>query len=346
MQDSRHAAPRRASHSWFLGLLIACVPALASAGLGLQRVIPLPGVRGEIGGMALDKARQRLFVAVTGSDALLVVDLGSSALSGKLWDLDRPRSVAYLPARRRIAISNYGDGELELYDADKLTPEGSVTFGGDADGLVSDDSSARIYFGYGKGHTSGIGIVNDDGRPLMQLPLDSHPAGLALDTNSDRLYVNLPASRKIAVFDGASGRRLATWNLNSGSGSNYAMALDAAGDRLFVATRAPDRVLVLDTRSGRVLQSLVTPGDVASLTYNPAGRELYAASGGGKVVAYLDSHDGQLMENGEIRTARGARTALFDQDGGRYFLAVPATRLGVAEIRVYLATPAIAIGKP
>ena len=331
---------------WVLGLVFLCSPALASAGLGLHRVIPLPGVRGEFGGMALDKAHQRLFVSVTGRDALLAVDLGSGALTSEISDLDYPRSVAYLPASRRIAISNYGSGELDFYDAVSLEPDGSITFGGEAGSLVNDDASGRIYFGYGKGHASGIGIVNGSGRPLMQLPLDSHPAGLVLDADSGRLYVNLPASREIAVFDVTNGRRLATWELGVRSGANHVIALDAAGNRLFVATRSPGRLLVLDARSGRVLQSLLAPGDVGSLSYNAVGRELYAADGVGKVVTYRDSRKARLVESGEIRTARGARTALFDPDSGRYFLAVPARRHGVAEIRVYLAAPANTGGQP
>ena len=346
MQDSRLAGPGRVWQRWLLGLVFLCSPLLASAGLGLHRIIPLPGVRGEFGGMALDKAHQRLFVAVTGSDALLVVALGSGALTSEISNLDYPRSVAYLPASRRIAISNYGSGELDFYDAVSLAPDGSITFGGEADSLVSDNASGRIYFGYGKGHAGGIGIVNDDGQPVMQLPLDSHPAGLVLDVDSGRLYVNLPASREIAVFDVTGDRRLATWELGPGSGANHGMALDAAGNRLFVATRSPDRLLVLDARSGHVLQSLAAPGDVGNLAYNPAGHELYAAGGGGKVVTYRDSREARLVESGEIRTARGARTALFDAQSGRYFLAVPARRHGVAEIRVYLARPANTGGQP
>ncbi|MGA9852926.1 MAG: hypothetical protein WBR15_08360 [Gammaproteobacteria bacterium] len=322
---------------WGAALLLMVLP--AHAALGLNRVIPLPGVHGQFGRMALDSKHQRLFVNVTGSDMLLVVDLTTDAVRGRITGLDQPLGVTYLAQSDRLVVGNRGNGDLDFYDADALTSRNAITFGGDADGLCYDTATGRLYFGYGDGHhKSGIAIMDSDGKPLAQLPLDSHPAGFAVDASAKRLYVNLPASREIAVFDLTSDKRIATWRLGIESGANFPMVLDAAHDRLFVATRAPDRLLVIEMRSGRVLQTLAAPGDVDDLFYNAAIGELYATGGVGKLAVYAGAETGRLSVSEDIRTLRGARASLLDAAAGRYYLAVPAGQDGMAEIRVYVVT--------
>ena len=247
-----------------MGAVLLLMAPLAHAGLGLNGVIVLPGVRGQFGRMTLDASHHRLFINVTGSDMLLALDLDTGTVHGRITGLSHPQDVVYLLQNQRLAVSNGASGDLGFYDADTLTPNSTITFGNDADRLFYDAATGRLYLGYGEGHESGIAITNDNGRPLVQLPLDSHPAGLALDAKVKRLYVNLPASHEIAVFDLKSDKRIATWSLGVESGANFPMALDADHNRLFVVTRSPDRLLVLEARAGRLLQTLVAPGDVDS----------------------------------------------------------------------------------
>lgn len=321
-----------------LGMLLLLMAPLARAGLGLNSVFMLPNVRGVFGHMAVDAAHRRLFVCVTGSDTLLVLNLATGKISASITSLAQPVDVVYLPQSKRLAVSNAGNGDLDFYDADTLMPGGSITFGGDADGLYYDAATKRLYLGYGEGHASGIAIMDSDGRPLTQLSLDNHPAGFTADADAKHLYVNLPASHEIAIFNLMSNKRIATWELGIESGTNFPMALDSAHGRLFIATRDPDELLVLETRSGRVVQTLVAPGDVEGLFYNAASGELYASGGVGRIAVYAEGREGRLRESADIHTARGAGTALLDTATGRYYLAVPARGKRVAEIRVYVVT--------
>lgn len=296
-------------------------------------------MRGAFGGMTVDAARQRLFVNAAGDSRMLVVNLADGAVSGQLGGLDRPRGVVYLPRSDTVVVSNAGSGELGFYAAGNLAPQGAISFGNSAGDLHYDAEQDRVYLAYGNGADGGIAAVSDDAQPLAQFELESRPAGFMVDRRTGRLYVNLPARRDVAVFDLAESRRVATWNLGAGSGANSAMALDEAAGHLFIVTSAPDRLLVLDLHDGRILQVLPAPANVGNLSYDAVTRELFAASGAGRIAVYAEGSDGSLTQTDEVPTARGAAAACLDAANGRYYLAVPA-RGGrqVAEIRVYNVT--------
>lgn len=67
--------------------------------LALEAKIPLGNVSGRIDHLAVDLARQRLFVAELGSDTLGVVDLAAGKILRTLSGLDRPQGARYLPER-------------------------------------------------------------------------------------------------------------------------------------------------------------------------------------------------------------------------------------------------------
>ncbi|MGH8398699.1 MAG: YncE family protein, partial [Gammaproteobacteria bacterium] len=242
----------------------------------------------------------------------------------------------YIPHDNVLAVNDRGSGNLDLYAANSLAHISSITFGRGNGDLRYDAATGRLYLGYDAGHQSGIAIMDSSGRPLAQLPLDSHPAGFVVDASAKCLYVNLPESREIAVFDLAGDKRIATWSLGAESGANFPMALDAARNRLFVATRSPDRLLVLEARTGRIQQTLMAPGDVGNLFYNAGTQELYVSGGTGSIAVYASDKTGWLKDIQNIRTRRGARTSLLDPVTGHYYLAVPAGHGSVAEIRVYV----------
>src|SRR3954470_11980996 len=81
-----------------------------SAGLQLEAKIPLGEVQGRIDHMAIDLARQRLFVAELGNDSVAVVDLGSRKVITTLGGLKEPQGVGYLPSTQALYVANAGDG--------------------------------------------------------------------------------------------------------------------------------------------------------------------------------------------------------------------------------------------
>jgi DNA-binding beta-propeller fold protein YncE len=314
-----------------LGLAVSA----AHAELGLQRVITLPGVRGQFGQLALDTTHQRLFVTVTGSSRLLAIDLKKNVISNQLTGLDTPSGVVYLPDGR-VAVTGDSNGAISFYTAATLALSGSLIFGSEAGAACFDPVSNQIYLGYGREQHGGVAVIGADGKPLTQLPTTGYPRGLVVDSLARRLYLGFSASNAIAVFDLTDNKQIADWSLGAGDGATYPLILDGDGKYLFIGGRSGDEIAVLDTRSGKVLQTISAPGDVAAMSFDPQHRELYVPGGIGQLAIYTETAGGLLHEIGRIPTRHGARSGLLDADTGHYYLALPATRAEPAAIQVYL----------
>src|SRR5205809_1937067 len=89
--------------------------------LQLESKIPLGDVRGRIDHMAVDLARQRLFVAAPGHDSLAVVDLKAQRLDRLISDLAEPQGVGYDPATDTLYVANAGDGSVTLFKGADLS---------------------------------------------------------------------------------------------------------------------------------------------------------------------------------------------------------------------------------
>ena len=81
----------------------------------LETRIALADVKGRIDHLAIDVARQRLFVAALGNDTVEVIDLASARRSRSLTGFTEPQGVAYAPGTDTLYVANGGDGSLRTY---------------------------------------------------------------------------------------------------------------------------------------------------------------------------------------------------------------------------------------
>ena len=70
----------------------------------LERKIPLGEVRGRIDHLAVDLARNRLFVAELENDTVAVIDLNANKVMQVISGLNRPQGLGYFARRQRGGI--------------------------------------------------------------------------------------------------------------------------------------------------------------------------------------------------------------------------------------------------
>lgn len=303
--------------------------------LQLEGKIPLGEVRGRIDHMAIDPLRGRLYVAELGNDSVGVVDLKERRTLRTLKGLKEPQGIGYVASTDTLYIANAGDGTVRLYQGADLVPAGQIALGEDADNVRVEDGAHRLYVGYGSG---ALAVIDTASRQKIQvLRLKAHPESFQLDTSSNRIYVNVPDSRQIAVLDRASGLQTATWSTQNLQ-SNYPMALDAARGQLIGVFRHPAVIGVFETKTGRLLASANTCGDSDDVFLDTRRDRLYVSCGEGFIEAFARVADG-YRSLGRATTAPGARTSFFAPSIDRLLLAVRASRGDQASIWVYRPTP-------
>ena len=316
--------------------LLCCFAAAASnaqsAPLKLKQTIPLPGVEGRIDHLAADPSGQRLFVCALGNNSLEVIDLRNGERVRSITGLGAPQGVGYAPEVNRLFVANDEGGICKIYDGKSFQTVGELNFEDDADNVRYDATRKKIYVGFGGG---GIAVVNaPDGKQVGSTRIDAHPEAFQLEKNGNRIFVNVPNSRHVAVIDRDKGEIVAKWKTDLAS-ANFPMALDEANHRLFVGCRLPSKLIVLNTDSGDVIAKIDISGDTDDIFYDSKRHRIYVICGAGKVDIIEQADPNTYKTSTKIDTAEGARTGLFVPERNTLFVAVPHRGSQRAEIRCY-----------
>lgn len=298
-------------------LLVASAFAAEAPSLSLERRIPLGKVDGRMDHFAVDRKRQRLFLAELGNDTVSVIDLQGATVAHRLTDIDEPQGLAFAGDLDMLYVGSGGDGTVRAYRADDFSLVAEVDLGDDTDNLRLDAATGTLYAGYGSG-----GLAALDAKTLakkVDFPLKDHPESFQLDPAGDRIFVNVPNSHEIVVLSRKTGRQVATWPVPYGA--NFPMAVRADGSQVLAVFRSPARLVSFDSSDGKVMADVPTCADADDVFIDEKRSAAYVACGDGSIDA-VSLIDGELTPKVVVQTSRGARTAYYDAVLDRLFLAV------------------------
>lgn len=303
--------------------------------LRLEAKIPIGNVNGRIDHMAIDLARQRLFVAELGNNTVGVVDLNGRNVIRTLEGLTEPQGVAYLPSADTLYVANGGDGSVRRYRGPDYAAAGQIDLGDDADNIRLDIPANQIVVGYGSG---GLAVIDTASfRKTADIPLSVHPEGFQLDPGGNRIFVNLPKAQAIGVVDRPSGQQTATWPTRI-AGNNFPMALEQRARHVLVAFRSPAKLGVFSMDDGSLVANPDICGDADDLFVDANRHRVYISCGEG-FLDVLDTAQSAYRRVARIATVLGARTSLFVPETDRLLLAVRASGQEAAAIWVYQPAP-------
>ncbi|MCP3471001.1 YncE family protein [Bradyrhizobium sp. CCGUVB1N3] len=298
--------------------------------LQLEAKILLGHVRGRIDHMAVDLKRQRLFVAELGNDSVGVVDLASRSVIHTISGLNEPQGVAYEPSTDMLFVANARDGSVKVFDGNDYKAKGQIELGSDADNIRIDAAAQRVIVGYGDGALAYLDVTTRN--KVQNTPLKAHPESFQPDPDTNRIFVNLPNVRAVAVVDGKSGKQLTSWPVDRGG--NYAMAIDRERNRLLVAFRSPPGLGVLELADGKSIGTADTCGDVDDLFVDARRKRVYVSCGQG-YVDVLEANGVAYQRISRVPTVAGARTSLFIPEMDRLIVAVRESFAGPAAIWIF-----------
>ena len=302
--------------------------------LELEAKISLGNVIGRIDHMAVDLKRQRLFVAELGNDSVGVVDLAGRTLIRTIAGLGEPQGVGYEPTTDTLFVANARDGSVQLFDGDDYKVTGRIELGNDADNIRMDATTKRVVVGYGGG---GLAILDPQTRSKVgDIPLKAHPESFQIEPDSERIFVNVPGTRAVAVVDRNSEKQITTWPMDQGG--NFAMTIDRARGQVLLVFRSASRLAAFAIADGKPVSSVETCGDVDDLFVDPKRNRIYVSCGAGFVDVF-EANGSSNQRIAHIRTVGGARTSLFVPEIDRLFVAVRAKSVEPAEIWVFRPAP-------
>ncbi len=298
----------------------------------LAEKIPLPNVKGRIDHLAIDLKNKRLFAAALGNNTVEVIDLNIGRKVHTIKGLNEPQGVIYIPQDNIIYISNGGSGECSIFDVNSFKLINSIKLGDDADNMRYDPNANLIYVGYGNG---AIGIIDGAARKqINDIMLPGHPEAFELEKNSSKIFVNIPATRQIAVID-RQNLVVERFIDIKDARENFPMALDETNHRLFVGCRRPARLIIFDTQSETEVYHLDIDKDADDIFLDSTNKRIYVSCGSGFIDIIQQTSDSEYNLIEQFPTEPGARTSLFVPELQIIFLAVPAKWNRPAEIQNY-----------
>jgi DNA-binding beta-propeller fold protein YncE len=297
-----------------------------------------PAVKGNFDHLAVDLKRNRLFVTPEDFKSVLVFDLSSGDLIGRIEDISRPHAILYRADTDQLYVTDGGDGSVRIFDGQSYRQTARIALLKDADSIGFDVSRKYLYVDNG-GRDIGkkysmLSVVNTNGNTKLhdiRIEGDTLEA-MSLDSYRPRLYVNDKATNEVVVVDRVTNKVIAKWPLSLGR-ENVAMALDEQRQRLFIGCRG-GQIIVLDSNTGKELQALPIHSGIDDLIYDPLARRLYASTDG--FVDVFDQKDlNHYASRGSVASGVKGRTARFVPDLNRLFVAVPQTPTSAAHVLAF-----------
>jgi YVTN family beta-propeller protein len=296
----------------------------------LERKIPLGEVRGRIDHLAVDLARNRLFVAELENDTVAVIDLDTYKVMEVISGLNKPQGLGYHASTDTLYVANGGDGTAAVFRGDDYREITRIPLGGDADNVRVDAGGNRVFVAYGQG---ALAVIDPASRnKIADIELKAHPESFQLDRSTSRIFVNDPANQAIVVVDRAAGKVVANWP--TGSGTNFPMALNDKAGHVVVAFRNPAKLGAFSMHDGAPVANVDLCADADDMFADAKRERVYVSCGDG----YLDVFDTRVnayRRINHIATISGARTSLFVPELDVLFIAARATASEPAAIWMF-----------
>ncbi len=293
------------------GFFLAGVSISAAGGYHLLKTIPLGAAEG--GGeyfdyITVDAAARRAYLS-HGTE-VKVVNADTGAVVGTITGLKRDHGVAIVSDLGRGFISDGDLGQVIIFDLKTLKKIGEVKADRDADSILYDPASKRVFVFNGEPKTATV-VDPANGTVVSTLTLGGAPEQAVAD-GKGMIYDNLEDTNEVIAIDSRTLKITARWPV-APAGQPVSMAMDRLHRRLFIGGRNPRVLVMMDADTGKVVGPSFPIGDrVDTNVYDPDTAFVAASTREGTLhILHEDSPD-KLSIVETVKTEFGAKTMGLD----------------------------------
>ena len=256
--------------------------------------------------LALDTVGHRLFVAR--QDRVMVIDPATGKLQGEIPGLNQAHGVAFDYADGRGFATSGGDSSVVIFDLKTLQVTGRTIAAPDADAILFDPATKRIFTFNGDSRASSV-IDAASGKKVGTVDLGGGPE-FAVSGFDGRLYVNLEDSSAVVEIDANTMQVLRRWPL-APCQSPSGLAIDRQHHRLFSGCH--NQVMAIsDYQAGKVVTTVPIGQGVDANRFDPGTQLAFASTGDGNITVVHEDTPDKYSVVGNVATKRGARTMEVD----------------------------------
>ena len=257
--------------------------------------------------ITVDSAARRVYLS-HGTE-IKVIDADNGSVVGTITGLKQDHGVAVASEFGRGFITDGGQGKVIVFDLKTLKVTGEAKADKDADSIVYDPASKRVFCMNGDPHSATV-IDANSGNVVGTIDLGGGPEFAAAD-GKGTVFVNIEDKAELVAIDSSTLKIKSRWPL-APAGTPTALAMDTAHRRLFSAGRKPQMLVVLDADSGKVIQSFPISAGVDAAAYDPETGMIYVSTREGFVHIFHEDTPDKYSEVEKVKTEFGAKTMGLD----------------------------------
>jgi DNA-binding beta-propeller fold protein YncE len=261
-----------------------------------------------------DPPNHRLFIGR--QNRVMVVDEDKGTLVGEVTGIKGAHGTAVAQATGHGFATSGNDQSVVMFDLKTFKTLGRIPAAEDADAIIYDSPSNRVFTFNGDAHSSTV-IEPRAGTLIKNIPLGGKPE-YGASAGDGKVYANLTDTNEVVEIDAKAATVIRRWPTVPCK-QPVAMAIDTVHHRLFSGCRS-GVMAVSDYQAGKVVQTVPIGTGADGAGFDAASGDAFASNADGTLtVIHQDSPDQyHVIEN--VQTAPGARNMGLDPANHRVFL--------------------------
>jgi DNA-binding beta-propeller fold protein YncE len=314
-----HRFARPAAIAFAVALGAITLSLAAAPGYHLLKKYPFPAAPGAtreyFDYVSVDSAARRVYVS-HGTE-IIVLDADSGKTIGNITGLKQDHGVAVAPEFGKGFITDGAQAKVIIFDLQTLKITGEAKADQDADSILYDPASKRIFVMNGDPKSATV-IDAKTGAAVGTINLGGGPE-FAVADGKGTVFVNIEDKAEVVAIDSNTLKIKSRWPL-APAGTPTALAIDVEHHRLFSAGRNPQKLVVLDSDSGKVLASFPISAGADAAAFEPETGLIFVSTRDGMVHIFHEDSPDKFSEAETVKTEFGAKTMGLDTKTHNLFL--------------------------
>ncbi len=197
-----------------------------------------------------DPPNHRLFIAR--ENRVMVVDEDRGTLLGEVTGIQGAHGTALVPATGHGFATSANDQSVVMFDLKTFKVLGRIPAAEDADAIIYDSASNRVFTFNGDAHSSTV-IDPRAGTMITNIPLGGKPE-YGASAGDGKVYANLTDTSEVVEIDAKTATVARRWS-TAPCKQPVSMAIDTAHHRLFSGCRS-GVMAISDYQAGKVVATV------------------------------------------------------------------------------------------
>ena len=269
-----------------------------------------------------DPPNHRIFIAR--QTRVMVVDENTGKLLGEVTGIQGAHGTAVAEGTGHGFATSGNDQSVVMFDLQTYKTLGRIPAAEDADAILYDAPSNRVFTLNGDAHSSTV-IDPKAGSRITNIPLGGKPE-YGVSAGDGKVYANLTDTAEVVEIDAAKANVTRRWS-TAPCKNPVSMAIDKPHHRLFSGCRS-GVMAVSDYQAGRVVTTVPIGTGVDGAGYDPASEDAFASNADGTLTVIHQETPDQYRVAGIVHTPEGSRNMGLNPVNHRIY--VPSAKFGEA----------------